>query len=307
MNLSINKEQVLRSCLLVLGFLEKAYVFLFKPKKTALYNGRFMSRLERMEILSEQNKGTVVNGKYSLSLDASYKHTLLIGITGSGKSTTVYVPMIQKCKHSMVILDLSGSLFDMTSADLKKRGFRVKRVNFSDPLNSEGYNPLARADTPSKMKKLSAQIVDTGMGSSGSKDPFWDLSSKQILYTIIRILKESADEKYHNLSSVRYLLNNLSHNPESPGNKWLINNATSEEVYAELMGALGGTEKTIGAVLANTRACLELIADPDLARLVATDTLGDLGKIRQDKPVALFLSVQETDVKYLSFLMSMLL
>ena len=74
-------------------------------------------------------------------------HAIVIGSTGSGKTTTFVSPMIQllaatKAGSSMVITDPKGELFDMHSAYLQKRGYDVKVVDLRDTYSSYRWNPL---------------------------------------------------------------------------------------------------------------------------------------------------------------------
>lgn len=279
--------------------------FLFGSSGNSPYTARFMSDLEKLELLSAYNNGIVVNGRLRLDLDKSYRHLLLTGATGAGKSSTVFIPMILSLDFPMIILDCSGSLFDSTSGILRKKGFRILRLNFSDPLHSECYNVLHRANTDSKIKRVATTLVETSLGKSKGGDSFWNLSAAQILYCLIRCLKESVKPKYQNLANVRHLLNNLSSSKDSPSFKWIVGNA-SDEVFTEFKGAMASSEKVIDSVLATCRASLEKLADPSLARMTATDTLGDLQKLRQRK-TALYLSVKETEISYLNFLIAIVL
>ncbi len=74
-------------------------------------------------------------------------HAIVIGSTGSGKTTTFVSPMIQilaatKAGSSMVITDPKGELFDIHSQFLKDRGYDVKVVDLRDTYSSYRWNPL---------------------------------------------------------------------------------------------------------------------------------------------------------------------
>lgn len=292
--------------LVVQKYVGKVFQFLFGTSGgMSPYTARFMTRLEEMQLLCASHKGTVVDGKRRLDLDKSYRHLLLTGATGAGKSSTIFIPMILQLEFPMIILDCSGSLFDQTSGYLESRGFRILRLNFSDPLHSECYNVMERANTDSKIKRVATTLVETSLGKGKGGDSFWNLSAGQILYCLMRCLKESAEKKYHNLANVRHLLNNLSSNKESPAFKWIMANA-SDEVFNEFKGAMASSEKVIDSVLATCRTALEKLADPSLARMTATDSLGDLQSLRQQK-TALYLSVKETEISYLNFLIAVVL
>lgn len=77
-------------------------------------------------------------------------HTLVIGTTGSGKTTTFVNPTIQilatsKTKPSMIISDPKGELYQLHAKKLKDEGYTVKVLDLRNPYNSARWNPLERA------------------------------------------------------------------------------------------------------------------------------------------------------------------
>ena len=74
-------------------------------------------------------------------------HSIIIGSTGSGKTTTFVSPMIQllaatNAGSSMVITDPKGELFMLHSKYLKSRGYDVKVIDLRDTYSSYRWNPL---------------------------------------------------------------------------------------------------------------------------------------------------------------------
>ena len=74
-------------------------------------------------------------------------HALVIGATGSGKTTTLINPMIQilgatNCGSSMIMTDPKGELFDLHSGFLKSRGYNVMVLDLRDTYSSSRWNPL---------------------------------------------------------------------------------------------------------------------------------------------------------------------
>ena len=74
-------------------------------------------------------------------------HTLLIGTTGTGKTTAAIEPMIEilcrtRTKPSMIITDPKGELFSLHSKFLKERGYDVKVIDLRDTYSSYRWNPL---------------------------------------------------------------------------------------------------------------------------------------------------------------------
>ena len=77
-------------------------------------------------------------------------HTLVIGTTGSGKTTTFVNPTVQilaesKTKPSMLITDPKGELYQSHARQLKRAGYTVKILDLRNPYNSVRWNPMDRA------------------------------------------------------------------------------------------------------------------------------------------------------------------
>lgn len=74
-------------------------------------------------------------------------HSLIIGSTGSGKTTTFVSPMIQllaasAAGSSMIMTDPKGELFSLHSKYLSSRGYDVKVIDLRDTYSSYRWNPL---------------------------------------------------------------------------------------------------------------------------------------------------------------------
>ena len=133
-----------------------------KQVETNLENSRWMSDEERDKIfkphkyskLHEVKKdGIPVMAKLT-DKDKDMKvvfnspcHSLIIGSTGSGKTTTFVSPMIQLlgasgAGSSMIMTDPKGELFALHSKFLVSRGYDVKVIDLRDTYSSYRWNPL---------------------------------------------------------------------------------------------------------------------------------------------------------------------
>ena len=77
-------------------------------------------------------------------------HTLVIGTTGSGKTTTVIEPAIRILsktaeKPCMVITDPKGELYNNHSIQLRENGYRIMVLDLRNPYASTRWNPLDNA------------------------------------------------------------------------------------------------------------------------------------------------------------------
>lgn len=133
-----------------------------KGMDSVLENSRFMTDKERDNIFpgynfeksdAQKKDGVPVRAVYDkkkgLQVNlASPTHGLIIGSTGSGKTTTFINPMIQilgasSAGSSMIMTDPKGELFQLHSAFLQKQGYKVMILDLRDTYESYRWNPLS--------------------------------------------------------------------------------------------------------------------------------------------------------------------
>ena len=136
------------------------------------------------------------SGTYGI--DQTTVHSLIYGITRSGKGETIVLPLIDnlsraKKQSSMMINDPKLELFTMSERLLKQRGYRVYVLNMQNMAKSMAYNPLAIVvdyarqgyydEAQQEANRISSAIYQSHDDSGNSK--FWNNSSTNLLNALI--------------------------------------------------------------------------------------------------------------------------
>lgn len=149
----------------------------------SLENSRFLTDKERDKYFAGYNYKDLGNCKKdgipvravldkSGNLQVNFlsgAHSLIIGATGSGKTTTFINPMIQllgatACGSSMIMTDPKGELFSLHSQFLVDRGYNVLLLDLRDTYSSSRWNPLG------DIWDMYAEYVELGKGIIAHRD-----------------------------------------------------------------------------------------------------------------------------------------
>jgi len=294
-------EQILK---LLLDLVIAAFTFLFEfieqlvsgvPKRKKQFNAEFVSA---GSLLSSSSLGFCLDGKRNLSVKNSYQNALVIGGTGTGKSSSVLIPSLYRMQSSFVIHDPSSELSKMTRAYLQSRGYKVKILNYASWQVSSGFNPLARAKSNSEIQKVASLLVRASLGTD-SKDPFWNTQATALLSMLITILKTQPKE-FQNLYNARQLLNQIGGNPKAVDS--LFSRYADEILFAEYKSFIAYDQKVVSGIVATCKAALQIFSDDSVATVTSFDSL-DFQQFRDEK-VALFIQNSVADQKYYSVLTS---
>ena len=106
-------------------------VFLLDIRKDRLHKDSKMKFFDKCLVFSCFHKRLLVNGKKRISAGQSLAHTLIIGKSSIGKTSSYFLPNLLLAKtQSFVITDLDGAMFKTASGYLQKKGYHIPHIVF---------------------------------------------------------------------------------------------------------------------------------------------------------------------------------
>ncbi|MFL0365714.1 VirD4-like conjugal transfer protein, CD1115 family [Pseudobacillus sp. 179-B 2D1 NHS] len=251
---------------------------------------------------------------YRLLIDEGPVHTMLIGISRSGKGETWVVPMIDvlsraKNKPSLVINDPKGELAAASYETLTKRGYEVHVFNLIQQHMSMGFDPLKivvdawKKGQTSLAQQYANSVAFSLYNDPNAKDPYWSNSAKSLVTAIILALTEDAvatgKEEKVNMYSVANFLSTLGSDNDDQGNNALDlffkardENNPARMMYATSNFAAGNTRASIFSTAMDK---LQIFTLEPNAKLTSYNSvpLSDVGF--GDKPIAIFMATPDYD------------
>ena len=115
-------------------------------------------------------------------------NTLVLGVTGSGKTKSVVEPKILFTHNqSLVIPVAKRRLIKQYTSLLNEKGYEVIDLNLATPKDSSiGYDPMRTAKTEDDLLNLATAIVGSNSRTmTGDTDPFWQESSAAVCSSLM--------------------------------------------------------------------------------------------------------------------------
>lgn len=165
------------------------------------------AKLPDKEIIGTMIRAEEKDGRLTTTF-AKPSHVLVIGTTGSGKTTSYVSPSIQvlsntKTKPSMLISDPKGELCMEHAKALEERGYEVKVLDLRNPYNSIRWNPLERPyELYQKAFNLDKEVIpndEMGFNEFEGRE-YYDIEE---LKTAKQVKKQQLlDEVYEDLNDI---------------------------------------------------------------------------------------------------------
>lgn len=228
-------------------------------------------------------------------------NVLAVGTSGAGKTRGLVEPNLRQAVGSYVVSDPKGNLYGKYKTYLQERGYRVLKLDFTDPANSEQYNFFRYIHSTQDIVRISHMLIYQEKNQNHHADPFWDQTSQLLVQACMAYLMEVCSEKDQNFAMLMRLINSAEVDEYDSSEKspmdYLIdelmnNNPDSYAVktYKKFRCAAG---RTLRSILISVFARLGLFDSPEINRMMREDTI-NISSIGE-RQTALFVVVSDTD------------
>lgn len=225
---------------------------------------------------------------------------MIIGASGSGKTGGYVIPNIQALTGSLVVTDTKGNLCKRFTKQLQERGYEVATLDFVNPLQSCGYNPMEgirRYKDGSCREQDVLTLANTLVPLLDGSEPFWERAAASYIAFLIGFVAEALPKQEQNLSVVCELHQEyLGSEYKIPRMlKWLNEhpNSFAAKKYKELK-AIIPVERTWGCILEFANVALNCFNYKEAEHIFKQKKSFDIKSLGQKKTV-LFLNVSDTD------------
>ncbi len=230
-----------------------------------------------------------------LSTKKMFEHVALFGPTGSGKSSTYFIPILQTVDQaSFVVTDPKGELCKKTCKYLQEKGIIVLHLDLTNPEKGNvGYSLLRNCKTSNDVRKLSESIMGNDQ---------WGNISKPLLQCFL--FKEWGENKKN--PSLKNVIYELLQVPKEPDELDLYFSGTEDEnvrvAYLKFKTALG-SDGLVSSIFQTIFEKTQVFEYDNLKQIEAKQLFPN--SVLRERKIALFLSYPEEESEiYQPFLSS---
>ena len=244
---------------------------------------------------AEQAGVVFINDGKDMWVDDSENHTLVIGTTGSGKTSAVVNPLIYSLiKHRESMANL-----------LKDRGYKIVVLNFRNPNLGNAWNPLTlpyrlyKEGNVDKASELIDDVASNIIKDKKSQDPFWENSSADYFAGCALGLMEDGTEEECNINSINFM---TTVGEEKIGSKTFIQEyftmkGENSNAYVFASNTINSPNETKGGILAVFRSKIRLFASREQLSEMLSHSDFDMESIGKE-PTAVFIVIHDEKTTY---------
>lgn len=247
--------------------------------------------LKRVNISKEiKNSGVPIGYDEDLLIEGRCNHSIIIGSTGSGKTQTITLPMLEMsgmAGESVLIYDVKNELYERTKERFQNRGYNVIKIDFEQMKETCFWNPLTLPQKLFKegnidkcqdlLEELGHSLLDDDMDSNS--DPFWSNSTVD-LFTGIALSLFNIEENV-TLNRISEYVDYVKENKED----FIENLDKKGYVYSNLKGIFETPQDTMGSIIAVFNQKLKLfVSRINLSNLLSKSSF-DITKFSKEKTI----------------------
>lgn len=122
------------------------------------------------------NRILTQNLQVSLRGDLSNNNMIIIGSSGSFKTTSILHQNLLQFTSAPVVLDVKGDTQRKLGKKLQKAGYKICSLNLKQPELSDRYNPFVYIEREDDLLRVIKSLHDSCRPNKGmnAADPFWD-------------------------------------------------------------------------------------------------------------------------------------
>lgn len=261
------------------------------------------------DVSAEVGGVVFINDGKNMWVDDSENHTLVIGVTGSGKTTAVVDPLIYSlCKHgeSMIFTDPKGEIYKNHAELMKSLGYKIVVLNFRDPTLGNAWNPLTlpyrlyKAGNVDKAIELVDDVALNILADPKAQDPFWSNSASDYFSGCVLGLFEDAKEEEVNINTVSYMTT-VGEEKFGAGSNYIKEYFTlkgeSSSPYTFASNTINSPNETKGSILAVFRQKIRLFASREQLSEMLSHSDFDMRDVGKQK-TAVFMIIHDEKTTY---------
>ena len=229
---------------------------------------------EQYRVLSK-NSGLLLAQNHYLPLNKLGNiNVLIVGGSGSGKSSSYTIPNAHQMLGSYVFTDPKGEIYDTTAGFLQKNGYEIKILNLVNPTSSDSYNPLQHIQNEIDVDVIANTIVKGQKAEGTATDPYWDNMAEILLKALIYYIIATRPPEEQNLASCAELVRAANNN----GGSNLLTELMSQLPYdhparMNYKSVEIASEKTYSSILSTLQSKLGKFDSKEIADVTSTNTI----------------------------------
>ncbi|MBR2045009.1 MAG: type IV secretory system conjugative DNA transfer family protein [Agathobacter sp.] len=242
------------------------------------------------------------NQEYSLDCYKTQlnNNVLVVGTSGAGKTRSIVTPNLLEATGSYVVSDPKGNLYNKYKDYLESEGYVVKKLDFTNPEDSDGYNFFEYIQSTQDIITTAHMLIYDG-NKGNHVDPFWDQAAQLLVQALVAFLIEAQRKDEQHLHNLLKLVTTCCSSGDMDMKDSVIDKMMQDygrthpksyavSTYNKFRVA---ASKTLRSILITVNSKLGLFDTPEIEEMTKKDEM-DITGIGQRK-TAVFVVVSDTD------------